>query len=317
MSSKFKDGDKVRVRDDHYETSLRGKIGKVYTNDYYAGTLVEFTGWNEGHDGYEAGPRDGKKNRWFIPDYLLEKVPGVDMTSLKVGDRVKIVKTGPHGNAKGGEIGTVELVSQERVSVSFDKEYPFGHSGHNIWNFWLEPDGTSLDGILELIEPGVVKPFKLGDRVRTICDLPHEPNGEIGTVSEVLANGVTVTFDTWRSGWGFDDSQWFLYLEDVEHYVSPTEDTIVDALTSLILEIAKLVESAAPKPTAPKVSPGAITVLKHLKSRGSISPVEAFSSYGTLRLAARIHELREAGHDIKTEIRADAAGHRYGRYTLA
>ena len=64
------------------------------------------------------------------------------------------------------------------------------------------------------------------------------------------------------------------------------------------------------------ITPGSKTILRHLIRRGSISPVEAFASYGTLRLAARIHELREAGNVIKTQIRADAANHRYARYTL-
>lgn len=58
------------------------------------------------------------------------------------------------------------------------------------------------------------------------------------------------------------------------------------------------------------------TVLKHLLRRKSISPLEALMTYGISRLAPAIHDLRSAGHTIKSEIRKDAKGHRYARYTL-
>lgn len=56
------------------------------------------------------------------------------------------------------------------------------------------------------------------------------------------------------------------------------------------------------------------TVLTHLSSRGSISPMEALVSYGIMRLAADIHRLRERGYGIETEIKRDEAGHKYARY---
>ena len=43
-------------------------------------------------------------------------------------------------------------------------------------------------------------------------------------------------------------------------------------------------------------------VLKHMKDHGSITPLEALNHYGCFRLAARIHRLREQGHDIQTDI---------------
>ena len=41
-------------------------------------------------------------------------------------------------------------------------------------------------------------------------------------------------------------------------------------------------------------------VLGRLKSRGSINPMEALNEFGCYRLAARIHDLRAAGHSIVT-----------------
>jgi len=42
-------------------------------------------------------------------------------------------------------------------------------------------------------------------------------------------------------------------------------------------------------------------VLNHLQ-KSSITPLDALRKYGTFRLAALIFNLREDGHDIKTDI---------------
>jgi Helix-turn-helix domain len=44
-----------------------------------------------------------------------------------------------------------------------------------------------------------------------------------------------------------------------------------------------------------------INILKHLERGQSLTALNALNLYGTLRLAARIHELREAGYAIKSE----------------
>ena len=43
-------------------------------------------------------------------------------------------------------------------------------------------------------------------------------------------------------------------------------------------------------------------VLRHLKNYGSITPLEAFNDYAIMRLASRICELKDEGHNIKTEM---------------
>lgn len=42
-------------------------------------------------------------------------------------------------------------------------------------------------------------------------------------------------------------------------------------------------------------------LLAYLNTYGRISPLEALREIGTFRLAARVRELREQGHDIRTE----------------
>ena len=61
-------------------------------------------------------------------------------------------------------------------------------------------------------------------------------------------------------------------------------------------------------------------VMAHLRTRGKLTPVQAMTNYGIMRLAARVEELRRLGWDIETEmvVNNDGAGGstRYARYKL-
>ena len=57
-------------------------------------------------------------------------------------------------------------------------------------------------------------------------------------------------------------------------------------------------------------------ILNHLKKVGPITPMEALDRYGCFRLAARIYELRQKGHDISMlKIQVGTNKH-VARYTL-
>ena len=43
-------------------------------------------------------------------------------------------------------------------------------------------------------------------------------------------------------------------------------------------------------------------VLRHLREFGTITPMDAIREYGCLRLGARICDLRQDGHQIKSKI---------------
>ena len=43
------------------------------------------------------------------------------------------------------------------------------------------------------------------------------------------------------------------------------------------------------------------TILAHLQSGGSITPIDALRLYGCFRLAARIKDLRDSGHKVHTD----------------
>jgi len=55
-------------------------------------------------------------------------------------------------------------------------------------------------------------------------------------------------------------------------------------------------------------------ILTHLQTR-SITQLEALRLYGCMRLGARIYDLRELGHDIKTVMVGDGRK-QYARYYL-
>lgn len=55
-------------------------------------------------------------------------------------------------------------------------------------------------------------------------------------------------------------------------------------------------------------------ILTHLK-RSTITPTQALNKYGCFRLAARIKDLRDSGHQIETEMQRKG-DKTYARYRL-
>lgn len=62
-------------------------------------------------------------------------------------------------------------------------------------------------------------------------------------------------------------------------------------------------------------------ILNHLKAHGSITPIEALSEYGIMRLASRISDLKNGGVCIRREIMStkNRLGEtvRFARYYIA
>jgi Helix-turn-helix domain len=57
-------------------------------------------------------------------------------------------------------------------------------------------------------------------------------------------------------------------------------------------------------------------ILSHLRSGKTITPLEALNLYQCLSLAQRINNLRNDGHDIKTEMIRLRSGKRIAQYHL-
>lgn len=56
-------------------------------------------------------------------------------------------------------------------------------------------------------------------------------------------------------------------------------------------------------------------ILAHLQMGNKLTPLDALEKFGCFRLAARVHELRQAGHPIHRELVYDG-GTSYARYYM-
>ena len=56
-------------------------------------------------------------------------------------------------------------------------------------------------------------------------------------------------------------------------------------------------------------------ILNHLKSGGTITPIESLEWFGCFRTAARISDLRRQGHNIHSE-KVTQDGKSFARYSL-
>lgn len=134
--------------------------------------------------------------------------------------------------------------------------------------------------------------YNIGDKVRlrvSVCDIPV---GVAGVVTNVCP--MTDIFP-----------------------VIVKFDGVGQNLPVRLTEIEPDVKQHTAKPRARRATqPVNVKVLKHLRDRGSISPVEAMAVYGISRLAPAIHDLRSAGYPITTKLSRDSTGKRYARYYL-
>lgn len=58
------------------------------------------------------------------------------------------------------------------------------------------------------------------------------------------------------------------------------------------------------------------TILNHMMTGRSISPLEALGLYGVFRLAARVFDLKQMGVDIQTRTKVDINGKQYAEYSI-
>ena len=56
-------------------------------------------------------------------------------------------------------------------------------------------------------------------------------------------------------------------------------------------------------------------ILSFLKSKKSITPIEALNLFGCFRLSGRIYDLRKEGHKIESEI-IEKNGKHFSKYSL-
>ena len=65
-----------------------------------------------------------------------------------------------------------------------------------------------------------------------------------------------------------------------------------------------------------RLKPQTKTILRHLRKGNHISPMQALVVYSISRLAPCIHDIRNAGYSVTTDVKRDAQGHKYAQYAL-
>ena len=68
--------------------------------------------------------------------------------------------------------------------------------------------------------------------------------------------------------------------------------------------------------TAHRPASQSAQILHHLTHQGPITALDALNRYACFRLAARIKDLRDQGHDIRTTDTTTPAGAHIAKYTL-
>ena len=138
--------------------------------------------------------------------------------------------------------------------------------------------------------------FAVGDRVQFVSDNEAVPVGTKGTVKGKAWGLYDVLFDHPRGSLPALRA-WLCAADDLKK---------VDTMRSSPSQISREVQ----------LEPLPKKVLHYMRTRGAISPLVAFSTYGTMRLAAAISELRKAGYDITTTMKIDEEGDKYASYSL-
>jgi len=219
-------------------------------------------------------------------EFLSEPAPKVF-----VGSHVRHLEHPEYGN------GRVRFLHPNGTSlaVEFDNATNLDHdcAGHTKVNHGRWTKASSL----EL----VTQPFKVGDTVLVAVAASiggfYCPsfNGKQGKVISI-------------SGSGNPDVR----IDGIKYpqYV-PIED-----LTLVKVDPVEAVRKATPKVRSFQPGSQCDRIVKYLLAGNSITPIKARQLFGAERLAARILEIRQAGHKVVATIKTDLNGKVYGEYSL-
>ncbi|ARO29924.1 helix-turn-helix domain-containing protein [Rhizobium sp. NXC14] len=217
------------------------------------------------------------------------------MTQYAVGTHVRHTKFPQYG------IGRVRFCHTNGTSMAVEFENPtmLGHdcAGHGKPNHCRWSKANSLE---------LINPFKAGDTVlvcafedRSQPDFFYEHGfaGRQGVVDYAHKDAtVTVTVS------GFNYNQ----------YVPAADLTLVK------VDPVEAVKKATPKVRTIVFQSGSQCdrLVKYLIAGNSITPLVARQLFGVERLAARILEIKKAGHKVTSTIKTDVNGKVYAEYAL-
>lgn len=223
------------------------------------------------------------------------------MAKFNIGDRV--ITTQEDNLYYGAPKGSKGVIVKSKSPSTYVNLVLFDtwRGGHDGGGFHSDDPRTGAhlfvsSCCMELIEDAS---YKVGQTIRLTRSVGSKRRGAIGTITHVRAMTPNAPYPIRVDFPG--DKAWLLEADEFE--VFPEAPAVP----------SKFDVSRAPRATAPQ----AVAILKHLKTGKTISPMEAIVTYSIMRLAPAIHDLRCAGYRIESDIRKDAKGHRYARYSLA
>jgi RNase P/RNase MRP subunit p29 len=180
----FKFGDRVEVVND-FDDAKVGMTGKIIFNDNHGLLGVEFDKSFKG--GHSCGGRckDGY-GHWAGVDHLRL----IETKRPNIGDRIKVVKS--YYDAKVGMTGTVINIKNDIYAVRFDESFVGGHdcgrcceSGYGQF--------VHLDNLIKI--ESEKKEFKIGDKVKVICNYCNSKTGMIGNIVTKNGESYGIRFD--------------------------------------------------------------------------------------------------------------------------
>ncbi|MFB2563631.1 helix-turn-helix domain-containing protein [Rhizobium sp. IMFF44] len=279
---------------------LGARVRRINTRHFGIGVVTSM----KNHDGHIEIKFENRQAPWTTTrgceemyEFLPEGKPvEKKVEPITVGAHVRHDRHPEYGN------GRVRYIHPNSKSLAVEFENPTNlvHdcAGHGKPNHsrWSRAESLS-----------VINPFKVGDTV-LMCAFDDRVNsrdggfwyteefaGKQGTVTAVGKDYVDVTI-----------------RPSLSQYVHINDCTLVK------VDPVEAVRRATPKVRTVAFKSGSQCdrIVKYLLTGSSITPIKARALFGAERLAARMLEIRQAGHKVKSVIKTDLNGKVYAEYSL-
>ena len=159
-------------------------------------------------------------------------------------------------------------------------------------------------------ESPMSKPIKnilqIGDKVEVIGNTGKQHFANIGVIGT-----VTKTRDYNSYEVGFPETEVCPTYCQIIHSQDLKKVQPVAPVAPVVIQVIQV------KPARiPSLSPQARTILRAMLDGHAVTRIGAMHNWSVQNVTARLTEMRNAGIEIKTTMKNDARGHRYGSYTL-
>jgi hypothetical protein len=217
------------------------------------------------------------------------------MTTFVAGAHVRHKDHPEYGNGRIVYVHT----NGKSLAVEFENSTGLRHdcAGHAKYDFCRWSRAASLE---------LVNPFKFGDTVQ-MCAFDARSNPAF-YYDHGFANQQGTIDHAGRDG----------YVTVLVASLGHTQFVPIADLTLVKVDPVEAVKKATPKVKTIVFQSGSQCdrLVKYLLAGNSITPLVARQLFGVERLAARILEIKKAGHKVTSTIKTDVNGKVYAEYAL-